>query len=126
MLRKHDADLEESAFIADVAASVQEAIVDVLVKKTVRAAKRVAPKSVILAGGVSANKALRKRLAEAMHAAGIPLYVPPFAYSVDNAAMIAAAGAFRFDDATDHADPLTLAADPNLEIIGRPSPTPPS
>ncbi len=96
----------------DVAASFQEAVVDVLVQKTLRAAKKHAPSSIILAGGVAANKELRSRLTSQAE----NVFVPELKYSMDNAAMIAAAGYFRAR-AEDFVDPLKLEADPNLELV---------
>jgi N6-L-threonylcarbamoyladenine synthase len=69
--------------LADVAASFQAACVDVIVRKLKRAAKRVAARSVIIGGGVSANRGLR----EAMKAFGLPVFVPALEYCTDNAAM---------------------------------------
>jgi N6-L-threonylcarbamoyladenine synthase len=76
---------------ADVAASAQEAIVDVLVAKTVNAAAREDAKEVILTGGVAANQRLRECLKEAL--GSLPLVVPHARYCTDNAAMIGAAAA---------------------------------
>jgi N6-L-threonylcarbamoyladenine synthase len=73
------------------------------------------PKSLVLAGGVAANALLRDRLTAAAEDRGIPLYLPPFQYSLDNAAMIAAAGYFRAVQGVS-ADPLTLRVDPNMDI----------
>lgn len=83
--------------VADIAAAAQEAIVDVLVSKTLRAAKEYKIKSVMLSGGVSANKLLRQRLAEAVEKSGrgLKLFVPEMSYTTDNAAMIAIAGYFN-------------------------------
>jgi len=102
---------------ANVAASFQEAVVDVLVRKTMRAAKEYKPKSIILAGGVAANIQLRKRLQEKGREARIKVFVPPFTYSLDNAAMIAAAGYFRAQDEKNFVEPVSLSADPNLDLI---------
>lgn len=77
---------------ADVAASIQQAIVDVLVAKTVRAAKKYKVKTVILAGGVAANRTLRTHLADHITALGKQLILPRAEFCTDNAAMIAAAG----------------------------------
>lgn len=77
---------------ADVAASFQEAALDVLVKKTMRATKESGAKSVILCGGVAANKALRTRLSREAKKAGCAFFVPLFKYNLDNAAMIGIAG----------------------------------
>lgn len=79
--------------IADVAASFQAAVVDVLVEKTLQAAAVHSATEVWIAGGVSANQALR----QAMNTASpIPVRVPPLKLCVDNAAMIASAGYFRY------------------------------
>jgi N6-L-threonylcarbamoyladenine synthase len=76
---------------ADIAASAQEAIVDVLTRKAIRAAKEFGARSVLLSGGVAANKALRIRLKKESKKLGIPLFVPDFKYNTDNAVMIAVA-----------------------------------
>lgn len=77
---------------ADVAASFQEAVVEVLVAKTIRAAEATGALAVLLAGGVAANSRLRAALAEACVRRGLPLRVPPPLLCTDNAAMIACAG----------------------------------
>ena len=77
---------------ADAAASFQEAIVDVLVAKTVALAREHQVKQVLLAGGVAANQLLRQRLAQDSL---IPVLVPPLVLCTDNAAMIAACGYYR-------------------------------
>jgi N6-L-threonylcarbamoyladenine synthase len=79
--------------VADLAASFQAAVVDVLVDKTARAAQDCRAKEVFIGGGVSANAALRAAMIER---AGLPVRVPPLALCTDNAAMIAEAGYFRF------------------------------
>jgi N6-L-threonylcarbamoyladenine synthase len=78
--------------VADLAASFQAAVVDVLVEKTVRAAREFGAKEVFVSGGVSANAALRATMVER---AGLPVRVPPLFLCTDNAAMIATAGYFR-------------------------------
>jgi len=78
------------AATADVAASFQEAVVDVLVAKTMRAAEHVGATGVCLAGGVAANSLLRSRISEAAASAGIAAYLPSRAMCTDNAAMVAA------------------------------------
>jgi len=100
------------AATADVAASFQEAVVDVLVAKTMRAAEHVGATGVCLAGGVAANSLLRSRISEAAASAGIAAYLPSRAMCTDNAAMVAAAGWWRL--AHDGPSPLSLGADPNL------------
>ena len=79
-------------------ASVQQAIVECLVVKTIKAAQHHGVKSVILAGGVSANKELRLQLGEAVEKklAGVEFLRPEVIYCTDNAAMIAAAGYFQY------------------------------
>jgi N6-L-threonylcarbamoyladenine synthase len=76
----------------DVAASFQEAALDVLVKKTIRAAREYGARSVMLSGGVAANKALRSRVAREAKKAGCAFLVPDFKYNLDNGAMIGIAG----------------------------------
>lgn len=83
--------------VADFSASFEQAIVDVLVAKTIRAAKEYRPRSVLLGGGVAANRHLRAALAEAV-STNYPeasLTVPPLFATVDNAPMIAVAGYFH-------------------------------
>lgn len=114
-LRANESKMNDEGFRADIAASFQEAVVDVLVQKTMRAAGKYSPTSIVLAGGVAANIALRARLQEAGANVGISVCVPDFKYSLDNAAMIGVAGYFRARAQHFH-DPLTVVADPNLDI----------
>jgi N6-L-threonylcarbamoyladenine synthase len=79
--------------VANYAASFQEAAVDVLVTKTLQAADEHGAKEVLIAGGVSANKALRETMIEK---SPLPVHVPPIWLCTDNAAMIAGVGCFRF------------------------------
>ena len=81
--------------VADIAASFQEAVVDVLVQKVMEAAERSKVSSVVLAGGVACNKALRTRLTEQASKGGIAVFCPRPAYCTDNGAMIAVAGYHR-------------------------------
>jgi N6-L-threonylcarbamoyladenine synthase len=115
-LRKHEEKMVDEQFKADIAASFQQAVVDILVKKTMKAAQKVQPASIVLAGGVAANVELRKQLRAACDEARIPLFVPEFRFSLDNAAMIGAAGYYRFK-AGDIIDPLKLVVDPNMDIV---------
>jgi len=80
---------------ADLCAGFQRTVVGSLVNKTVRAARAEGVTNVVLAGGVAANRELRRRAAEACATAGLALHVPPMASCTDNAAMIAYAGALR-------------------------------
>ncbi|MFY9779172.1 MAG: tRNA (adenosine(37)-N6)-threonylcarbamoyltransferase complex transferase subunit TsaD [Candidatus Baltobacteraceae bacterium] len=97
---------------ADVAASFQAAVVDVLIDRLGRAARRGAYRAAVLSGGVAANSELQSAFARWGRRAGIPALVPHLRFCTDNAAMIAAA-ADRQGEAV-RADPLTLSADPNL------------
>jgi N6-L-threonylcarbamoyladenine synthase len=116
-LRKEESWLNDPQFRANIAASLQEAIVDVLVRKTMRAVKRISPAGLVVAGGVSANTLLRERLAEKAAEHHLPFHLPPLKYSLDNAAMIAAVGYFRAKDEANFVDPLTLVADSNLDVF---------
>jgi N6-L-threonylcarbamoyladenine synthase len=80
---------------ADAAASLQEAIVDVLSRKAIRAAKSIGAQSLGVVGGVSANQALRGRLGDLCGRAGIQLHVPRLDLCTDNAAMIGLAASLR-------------------------------
>ena len=81
---------------ADIAASFQKAAIDVLIQKTMRAAKEYKVKSVLLSGGVSANKLLRSELQKNTAEAGVKYFQPPMEYTTDNATMIAVAGYFNY------------------------------
>ena len=87
---------QASARKADLCASFQEAIVDVLVTKLERAAHRTGLKNWTVTGGVSANSRLRSRAADAAKRGGATLALPALRYCTDNAAMIALAGLYRF------------------------------
>jgi N6-L-threonylcarbamoyladenine synthase len=99
---------------ADVCASFQEAVVDVLVTKARRAAKDVGAKGMALAGGVAANSLLRERFLDACTEDGLQGFLPSRAMCTDNAAMIAATGYYRLRD--DGPSPLDTGADPNLRL----------
>lgn len=81
---------------ADVAASFQAAVVEVLVERAIAAAKKVGSTNLCLAGGVSANKMLRRGLATAASAAELKFFVPEFQYCTDNAAMVAMSAYHRW------------------------------
>jgi N6-L-threonylcarbamoyladenine synthase len=82
---------------ADIAASFQEAIVDVLVRKSLAALEQTGYSRLVVAGGVGANKRLRARLTPSVHAKGYEVYYPPLALCTDNGAMIAFAAALRLE-----------------------------
>lgn len=101
---------------ADIAASFEEAVIDILIKKTMTAVAQVQPASVVLAGGVAANANLRVRLASACAQVNVPFFLSELQYSMDNAAMIAVAGYFRFLQGA-AVDPAQVFPDPNLDIV---------
>jgi N6-L-threonylcarbamoyladenine synthase len=115
-LRENEASLDNAKFRSDIAASFQEAVIHVLIKKTARAIAEHSPKSIILAGGVAANLSLRHSFQALGATHQVAVHVPPFAYAVDNAGMIAAAGYYRAL-ANNFVDPLVLSANPNLDIV---------
>jgi N6-L-threonylcarbamoyladenine synthase len=98
----------------DVAASFQEAVVDVLVTKARRAAHEHGAKGLCLAGGVAANSQLRERLLDACVADGLRAFLPSRSMCTDNAAMVAAAGWYRLE--SDGPSPLDTGASPNLRL----------
>jgi N6-L-threonylcarbamoyladenine synthase len=99
---------------ADVAASFQEAVVDVLVGKARRAAREIGAKGLCLAGGVAANSRLRERALDVCHEEGLHAFLPSRAMCTDNAAMIASAGFYRLQ--SDGPSPLDSGANPNLGL----------
>lgn len=105
---------QEEVNRADVAASFEEAVVDVLVSRTVNAAKAYGMKRVAMAGGVAANSALRGAMKQACENAGLELCYPSPIYCTDNAAMIGSAAYYEYKKGTRH--DLTLNAVPNLMI----------
>jgi len=99
---------------ADVAASFQQAVVDVLVAKARRAAREAGARALALGGGVAANSVLRESFLDACAVDGLHGFLPNRTMCTDNAAMIAAVGWYRLRD---HGPtPLTQGADPNLRL----------
>ena len=98
----------------DLCAAVQAAVVDVLVDAVRRAVDETGAKDVAVVGGVAANSALRRRMEGLGHDDGVGVSIPDLAYCMDNAAMIAQAGAQRL--AAGHTSPRTLDAAPNLQL----------
>ncbi len=104
----------ETVCEADIAASFQEAVVEVLVTKTMKAAKAYGAVRVALAGGVAANSQLRSEMKKACDAQGITLQYPSMILCTDNAAMIGAAGYFEFIKGVRHG--MDLNAVPHLKL----------
>jgi N6-L-threonylcarbamoyladenine synthase len=103
--------------VAELAWGFQDAVVDVLSTKTIRAARAAGARSIVLGGGVAANTVLRARLAGEADELGIPLLVPRPSLCTDNGAMIGAAGARRF--AAGERAGLDLDARPSLPLASR-------
>ena len=94
-LLAHDKEFQKK-HISDITASVQKAIVDSLVSKTINYAKKYNSKVIIVAGGVSANSLLRQEITEQTRKMSIEVYFPPLEYCMDNAAMIGAAAVEKY------------------------------
>jgi N6-L-threonylcarbamoyladenine synthase len=91
MLKKRGRDFAPEE-LPDIVASYQEAIVDVLLEKTIKAAKDNGVNRIVVCGGVAANSRLRERFAEETAARNLELFIPPVILCTDNAAMIGAIG----------------------------------
>ncbi|RIA78233.1 O-sialoglycoprotein endopeptidase [Anaeroplasma bactoclasticum] len=103
----------EEINVNDLCASFQDSVTEVLVRKTLALAKEKGVENIIVAGGVSANKGLKERfMAEAK---GFNVCIPSIKYCTDNAAMIAAAGYYQYQEYPGLAD-LRLNADASLEL----------
>ncbi len=102
------------AALADVAASFQEAVVDVLVTKARKAAAEVQAKAICIGGGVAANTSLRERVQQICAEDGRAAFIPSRAMCTDNAAMIGATAWYRLTQ--DGPTSLDVAVDPNLAL----------
>ena len=110
-VRDHPPSAEQ---LPDIAASVQEALVDMLVETTAAALDATGVERLVVSGGVSANRRLRARMAEVGEARGVDVIVPSFALCTDNAAMIALAGSPGLTAGRD--DGLALHAEADLSF----------
>lgn len=99
---------------ANLAASFQASVVEVLTVKTMRALQKYNVKNLVLAGGVAANSGLRQSLAEAVSGKEINLSIPALKYCTDNAAMIAVAGSVNFNQGK--ISDLAIDAKPNMKL----------
>lgn len=107
MLKKRGRDFTQEE-LPDIVASYQEAIVDVLLEKTIKAAKDKSVNRIVVCGGVAANSRLRERFAEETAARNLELFIPPVILCTDNAAMIGAIGEIMLKNG--HRDSLDLNA----------------
>lgn len=100
LVKKNEKEIKNEEFISAVCREFQQAVIDVLVSKTIKAAQKFKPKTIMLAGGVSANIELRKQLGEKIknELGNIAYKIPDINYCVDNASMIAMAGFFRWKE----------------------------
>jgi N6-L-threonylcarbamoyladenine synthase len=108
-VRKHP-----EARVADVAASFQEAVVDVLVTKARRAAVEIGARGICIGGGVAANSVLRQRMLDICAADGRQAFLPHLSMCTDNAAMIGVTAWYRLR--ADGPTPLDVGPDPNLKL----------
>ncbi len=122
LVKENESRKTDEDFINEVAHEFQDAVVDVLVSKTHKAIEVHSPKTVIIAGGVSANEELRNRLRNSIETdfPETTFMMPEFKYSLDNAAMIGAAAAIRFarlsPDKREALKSNALTMDPNANL----------
>jgi N6-L-threonylcarbamoyladenine synthase len=101
--------------VSDILASFQQATIDVLVEKTIKAALQFKAKQIILAGGVAANTSLRREIKEKANLFNIKVFYPSISLCTDNAAMVASAGYYKFKE--NKKSSLTLDAASRLPLI---------
>ncbi|MDR3642706.1 MAG: tRNA (adenosine(37)-N6)-threonylcarbamoyltransferase complex transferase subunit TsaD [Candidatus Doudnabacteria bacterium] len=106
--------IKDATLRADICAGFQEAAVEVLAAKTLRAAKQYNARSISLSGGVAANETLRDALRSICKEQNLQFFVPVLGLCTDNAEMIGLAGAFMLYNGFKPKNPLKIKADPNL------------
>lgn len=104
----------EKVIKADVAASFQKVVIEMLTEHVIEGIKMTGMKKLAIAGGVAANSSLRKSMEKACMECGVSFYSPSPAFCTDNAAMIGAAAYYQFQKGTRHG--LSLNAVPNLKL----------
>jgi N6-L-threonylcarbamoyladenine synthase len=122
--KKHPGLLKDNKYIAEMCHEFQQAVIDVLVSKTIKAAKEYKPKTILLAGGVAANLELRKQLGKAVkkELKEVSYVIPELKYTGDNAAMIATVACFRWKNMSEvqkkkaFQNWKTLETDANLKL----------
>jgi N6-L-threonylcarbamoyladenine synthase len=105
--------------LCDLCASFQEAVVEVLIEKTFRAAREYQCENIVVSGGVAANSRLRKRIVEDSQRGGLRIYLTPLVYCTDNAAMVAGLGYHKIKKchgALDWTEMLSLNAFANVPM----------
>ncbi len=115
-LRDHPEWLDDGRRVRDLCASVQAAIVDVLVAKTLRAARRLGVRCITASGGVTCNRALRRELAAACDSHGIRLRLSPPAFCTDNAGMVGVLAEARLRQGFPSNATLDLEPKPGWEL----------
>ena len=116
-LQQQGLDPTDAQVAADIAASFQKVVAEVLVRKTVDAAREFGAQQVCICGGVSANSALRQLAQASCNKVGLPLYIPPLSLCTDNAAMIGAAAYYRLQHDPNAVGDLSLDVHANLPLV---------
>lgn len=109
-------EIKDQLVVNDLCASFEQAVVDVLVGKTVRAAQKYNAKSISLSGGVAANLALRNQLSDMCNKLAVKFFVPPQNLCTDNAEMIGIAAAYMLHKGIKPKPYYKIQADPGLKL----------